>query len=352
MNKKQLVIIAGVLMITTLVYGVKGKAADEFSEAEWASAVESVDRSLFYAPYFTDGEYFNPWMQHEIGLGKVLKWRFLSDRQKYSEEEESFLPDVKDLTADHINTSDNFMSWIGHSSVVIKSSGTVLLVDPVFGDIPYTEKRKTRAALSYGGASRITGDIIVLFTHNHYDHLDKKSIRSLPKRAMYIVPAGLAETLRGFGCSNVREMDWWEETRIKGNKIVFLPSQHWSKRGPFDTNESLWGSFLVDTGTKKIFICGDGGYSLVYREISARYPGIDYAFMSAGAFHPRWFMHYAHQDDYEAIKGFTDLRAKKMIPFHWGAFRLGDEPAGYPAIHIKRKFPEALILPCGEIIRI
>ncbi|HQO39879.1 MAG TPA: MBL fold metallo-hydrolase [Spirochaetota bacterium] len=139
---------------------------------------------------------------------------------------------------------------------------------------------------------------------------------------------------------------------VSGAKIVFLPSQHWSRRGLFDKNRSLWGSFLVDTGKKRIFVCGDTGYSLLYREISAKYPGIDYAFMSVGAFHPRWFMHYAHQDAAESVQGFRDLGAKVMIPFHWGAFRLGDEPEGYPAIHVKLNFPGAKIADCGEVIKL
>ena len=108
----------------------------------------------------------------------------------------------------------------------------------------------------------------------------------------------------------------------------------------------------MDTGSKRIFVCGDTGYSLLYREIALKFPGIDYAFMSAGAFHPRWFMHYSHQNDAEAVRGFRELGAKTMIPFHWGAFRLGDEPAGYPAIHIKLKFPEALTVHCGGIINL
>lgn len=353
MKKKFLLIITGMLMITSLVYGVKESDDNGFSEESWLREVESIDRSLFHAPHYNDDGYFNPWMtMNDIGFGKVIRWRFFSDKQQYTDTEESFLPQVQTLTAEYINSHDNFMSWIGHGSVLIKSAGTVILVDPVLGEIPFVENRKVPAALNYDETSRITGDIVVLVTHNHYDHLDKKSIRSMPSNTQYVVPENLGRTMKKIGASDINELDWWNELEINGIKIILLPSQHWSRRGAFDTNESLWGSFLVDTGRKKIFICGDSGYSLLYKEIAAAYPGIDYAFMSAGAFHPRWFMHYAHQDDAEAIRGFRELGAKKMIPFHWGSFRLGDEPAGYPALHIKEKFPGAMFVSGGEIINL
>lgn len=353
MKLKYIIILAGVLMITSLVYGINDEDDNGFSEEKWRESVQAVDRSQFYAPHSSDGKFFNPWMAMEMkGFAEVMRWRFFSDKQEYSGLEESALPAVKPLTADFINSHDNFTSWIGHASVIIKTAGSVILVDPVLGNIPFVKSRRTECALSYEDASRITGSVTVLITHNHYDHLDSKSIGSMPAGTKFIVPSGFGKTMNKLGTDDVTEMDWWSEISVSGNKIIFLPSQHWSRRGMFDTNKSLWGSFLVDTGKKKIFICGDTGYSMLYREIAAKYPGIDYAFMSVGAFHPRWFMYYSHQDAGEAAVGFRELGAKVMIPFHWGAFRLGDEPAGYPAIHVKLKFPEARITDCGEVIRL
>lgn len=353
MKRKYIILIAGALMITSLVYGVSDEDDNGFSEEKWLESVQSVDTSKFSAPHLNDSRYFNPWMLMEMkGFAEVMKWRFFSDKQDYSALEESVLPAVKLLTAEYINSHDNFISWLGHASVLIKSAGSVILVDPVLGEIPFVSKRRTQCALSYKEASLITGDVTVLLTHNHYDHLDSRSIESMPAGTKFIVPSGLGKTMKKLGVPSVTEMDWWQEITVSGSKIVFLPSQHWSKRGMFDTNKSLWGSFLVDTGKKRIFVCGDTGYSLLYREIAAKYPRIDYAFMSVGAFHPRWFMHYSHQDADEAVQGFRDLGAKEMVAFHWGAFRLGDEPAGYPAIHVKLKFPEARIADCGEVIKL
>lgn len=350
--KKIYIIMAGIFMTTTLLYALQDNPSDDFDEAAWEKTVSSLNRSLFYAVHKSEEKYFNPWMQMpKKGFFSMLKWR-MGDKPQYTENELNHLPDVKPISAEYINNNDNFITWLGHASMLMKISGKVFMVDPVFGEIPFVKKRRVPSALSYEEASHIKGEVTVLLTHNHYDHLDTKSLESLPDGTNFIVPEGLSSTIRDMREAEVKEMDWWEELNTGGIKIVFLPSQHWSKRGLFDTNKSLWGSFLIDTGKKKIFICGDTGYSSVYKEIAEKYSDIDYAFMSTGASQPRWFMHYAHQNESEAIRGFKELGAKKMIPIHWGSFSLGDEPAGYPAIHTKDKLPGAIILDGGEIIKL
>jgi len=349
-----LIISAGLIMAITLVYG-KNKNENLFDEKKWEESISNVDSSLFYAPHFKNGEYYNPWIEMERkSFFTVLKWRFFTEKAFYEDEEERFLPEVKPLTAEYIDSHDNFLTWLGHASILIKTYGNVILIDPVFGEIPFVRKRRTQSALSYEEAAKIKGILTVLITHNHYDHLDKKSIKSLPHTARFIVPSGLSEEIYNMRGDEIKiqEIDWWNHTSLSDIKVTFLPSQHWSRRLFREVNSSLWGSYLVDTGKKKIFICGDTGYSGLFKEFAKRFKKIDYSFISTGAFHPRWFMYYAHQDDTEAVKSFHDLKADKMIPIHWGAFRLGDEPEGYPAIHIKKKLPEALIINPGEIIKL
>ncbi len=330
--KKILTILSGVIMTASLVYAVNGNSNNLFNEDSWKETILKTDKTLYYAPHFHDGEYFNPWSEMDRkGFFTVLKWRFFTNKPVYSSEEESFLPGVIPLTAEYINSHDNFLSWIGHASILIKTSGSIILVDPVLGEIPFVRKRMTQSALTYDEAAKIKGDITILITHNHYDHLDKKSIKSFPENTKFIVPHGLSDdisSMRG-GKISIHEIDWWNEIALNHLKITFLPSQHWSRRLFREVNNSLWGSYLINTGEKTIFICGDTGYTGLFKEFALKFNPIDYAFISAGAFHPRWFMHYAHQDDSEAVQAFFDLGAKKMIPIHWGSFRLGNEPEGY-----------------------
>ena len=350
--KNIIILLVVILMVTTFLYALQDKDIKDVDETEWEELTTSHDPVLFYAPHEKDGKFFNPWIKRpDHGFFTMLTWR-LSNKPEYTEEEKNFLPDVKNITAEYINKNDNFITWLGHASILMKVSGKVLLFDPVFGNITFAKKRLVPSTLSYDEAALIKGDITVLLTHSHYDHLDKKSLESLPKNKNFVVPKGLSSELGDIAKDSIVELDWWEEFHSDNIKIVFLPAQHWSRRKVFDTNKSLWGSYIIDTGKKKIFICGDTGYSNIYREIGLKYPGIEYAFMSTGASQPRWFMRHSHQNELEAIRGFKELKAKYMTPIHWGTFILGEEPAGYPAIHVKRNLPGAMIMDCGDIIKL
>ncbi len=209
MKRKYIIILAGVLMITSLVYAINDEDDNGFSEEKWKESVQAVDRLQFHAPHVDNGKYFNPWTAMDMkGFGEIMKWRFFADKQVYSGLEESALPAVKPLTAEFINSHDNFISWLGQASVIIKSKGSVILVDPVLGEIPFFKKRRTQSALAYDPASRIAGTLTVLLAHNHYDHLDTRSIKSMPAGAKYIVPAGLGKTMKKLGAIDVTEMDW------------------------------------------------------------------------------------------------------------------------------------------------
>jgi L-ascorbate metabolism protein UlaG (beta-lactamase superfamily) len=135
--------------------------------------------------------------------------------------------------------------------------------------------------------------------------------------------------------------------------------QHWSRRIGQEINTTLWASFLLITPTVRVYFGGDTGYFIGYQEFGRKYPGIDYALLPTTAYHPRWFMHYAHMDVDEALEAFRELGARVMIPQQWGTFHLGDEPVGYPAVELERKIAERRLDPAryrimnlGEILAI
>jgi N-acyl-phosphatidylethanolamine-hydrolysing phospholipase D len=211
------------------------------------------------------------------------------------------------------------------------------LTDPIFSDRALLPKRKTPPALTLEEFNGAVKQINILISHNHHDHLDKNSIRKLPVDARIITPLGLGKILQSWGRSAVQEMDWWESLDAgHGITLVCLPAQHWSRRFGQGTNESLWASFLLIGPSVKIYFGGDSGYFVGYREIGRKYPGIDYALLPTTAYHPRWFMHYAHLNAEETLDAFQDLGARWLIPTQWGTFRLGNEPIGYPIIDLRR----------------
>jgi L-ascorbate metabolism protein UlaG (beta-lactamase superfamily) len=142
-------------------------------------------------------------------------------------------------------------------------------------------------------------------------------------------------------------------------RIVCLPTQHWSRRISQGIDTTLWAGFILIAPNATIYYGGDSGYFIGFKEIGKLYPGIDYALMPVGAYHPRWFMHYAHMDIQEVLQAFDDLGAKHLIPTQWGTFQLGNEPIGYPIIDLERTVKrqgfdssKVIIMDLGEIIPI
>jgi L-ascorbate metabolism protein UlaG (beta-lactamase superfamily) len=180
-------------------------------------------------------------------------------------------------------------------------------------------------------------DFVVLLTHNHYDHLDKKSMEKFPKGTKVYAPKGLSNAINKMNGKVVHELDWWESADLgNGIRIHSVPAQHWSLRAFSGRNKTLWCSFVVETADGEIFAGGDSGYFKGFREIGRKFSNIRVAFLPIGASRPRWFMHYAHMDSSEMLLAATELGARSVLPIHWGAFNLGEEPAGYPGLEIRR----------------
>lgn len=312
-----------------------------FDESAWRDRVMSTRAEDFYAGNHDDGVFFNPWMPMEQkSFLTLLRWR-LSPAQDYTEEERRYLPEVlPDPTARIKAAQDaDFIFWVGHGSFFMRLGGQYWLTDPIFSDRALLPRRKTPPGISIEEIGAIVGNewLHVVISHNHYDHLDKRSIQALPKRSRFYVPLALRDFVVRLGHSHVTEMNWWESLELeRGTRLVCLPMQHWSRRIGQPFNTTLWASFLILAPNVSVFFDGDGGYSIGYREIGRKFPGIDYALIPTTAYHPRWFMHYAHMNIPETLDAFDDLGASIFIPTQWGAFQLGDEPAGYPRLDLER----------------
>ena len=333
-----------------------------FDEAQWREDVENESRENLYAAHFKDGKYFNPWMPRENrGFWTFLKWRF-SKKADYTDEERAFKPKILPNLKDRIKAmpeDEDFIAWIGHSTFLLRIQGEYWLTDPIFSERALLPKRVTPPAINWEALKEITGTVNVLISHNHYDHLDVKSIRSLPEKSHIFVPLGLKQVVESISGGDVRELDWWDTIYFKGGvKLVCLPTQHWSRRLGQDTNSTLWASYILVTPGISIYYGGDSGYFIGYQEIGRRFPNISYALLPITAYHPRWFMHYAHMNIKEAMDAFRDLGARHFIPTQWGTFHLGDNPPGYPALDLMKSIQKMnpdpsrfIIMDIGQIIR-
>lgn len=333
-----------------------------FDEAKWRNDSSHGDPAMLYAPHFKDGTFFNPWMpMNRSGFERLLKWK-LSSRSEYTDEEKAFrvqtIPNLK-KRIEQLPEGD-FIAWIGHSTFLIRINGEYWLTDPIFSDRALIPKRQVAPALSLAEVKALKGRMNIVISHNHYDHLDRTSLRELPEDARVFVPLGLKGFVKRLNKRTVREMDWWESLELgNGIKIVCLPAQHWSRRIFQGTNRTLWASFLLITPSVSIYYGADSGYFIGFKEIGKIYAGIDYALLPIGAYHPRWFMHYAHMDIKEVLQAYRDLGAQYFIPTQWGTFQLGDEPPGYPVLDLQRTMKasgfdaaRAIIMYPGQVVNL
>lgn len=350
--KKPLIVLLFLLALVGLAHSC-ALSPPSFDEKAWRTRLESADPALLYASPAREGRYFNPWMpEDKKSFFTLLRWK-LTRPKAYTDEETSFLPPVVENVRSRILSlpRSDFILWVGHGAFLIRLNGDYWLVDPIFSKRALLPKRRTPPGISLEEIRELTTDLKVIVTHNHYDHLDKKSLTGLPEDTIVVVPLGLKSTVQKMNKKTVVEMDWWEEAHFgNGIRLVCLPAQHWSRRLGQGFNETLWASFMLITPAVTIYLGGDSGYFVGYREIGKRFPGIDYALLPTTAYHPRWFMHYNHMNIDETIEAFHDLNARFMIPQQWGTFHLGDEPPGYPALELKREILERRLDPARFII--
>ena len=256
--------------------------------------------------------------------------------------------------------SNNFMIWIGHSTFLIKKNNLVILTDPVFSEraSPFKRlgpKRLIPPAILLNELPKID---VVTISHNHYDHLDIRSLKKLSKlnpNLIFLIPKGDIDIFNKKNIDNVKEFVWWEEISIDDFIFTFTPVQHWSARGLFDRNESLWGGWFIKSNDYSLYHAGDTGYSNDFIETQKRLGSPKYAFLPIGAYDPEWFMAASHVNPEDSIRIMKDLGAEFSFGMHWGTFTLTAEDTLEPPQRLKEalnndKLDNFITLKPGEVV--
>jgi L-ascorbate metabolism protein UlaG (beta-lactamase superfamily) len=230
------------------------------------------------------------------------------------------------------------VTWIGHSTFLIRAGGKAILTDPIFDTLFYILrfKRLTPPGLALTSLPPIDA---VLISHNHPDHMDESAIWALKEShdPLFLVPQGDKAWFDRRGFERVRECTWWETYELSPTvRCTFLPAIHWSRRGLFDHNRSLWGGWMIEersSSPRSLYFAGDTAYGTHFKAIAEAYSHIDVALMPIGPAEPYELMRCSHMNPEEAGQAFLDLGAHCMVPMHWGAYNLGVE---HPLEPIKR----------------
>lgn len=227
------------------------------------------------------------------------------------------------------------VTWLGHSSFLVQKEDINILTDPILSNraSPFSfagPKRLPAKPISYDDLPKI--DLVVI-SHNHYDHLDIETIRTLGDTPLYLVPLKLKQWFidAGIAADRVREFDWWDKAQFGRVKVTATPSQHWSARGLFDRGKTLWAAWHFAIDDFSMWFAGDTGYNPIqFKEIGQKMGPVDLAMIPIGGYAPRWFMKRHHINPDEAIKIHNEIKSSLSLGMHWGTFQLTAEPIDQP----------------------
>ncbi|HFJ9287006.1 TPA: MBL fold metallo-hydrolase, partial [Bacillus toyonensis] len=241
----------------------------------------------------------------------------------------SKLRPIKDLPIVLSNKDDESLesvTWFGHSASLLKVEGKKLLLDPMLGDasspFPIFNSKRYSGVFSLEREDLQEIDAIII-SHNHYDHLNYKSIMELKDRTKHFyVPMGVAQYLIKWGVSpsKISEHKWWDEITFDTIKLVCAPARHFSGRSMTDRDRSLWCSWLILGQETKVFFNGDSGYAPHFKEIGDKYGPFDLTLMECGQYDTRWSA--IHMLPEETVQAHIDVKGELLLPIHWGAFTL------------------------------
>ncbi len=307
------------------------------SQKEWAEL-----------SYYSDNTFKNLEPMPKRGPFDVLKWLFSGEKQNW--------PDWVEVQTDHPpvfydkkkvgHSVDAIrLSFINHSSFLIQIAGQNILTDPVYS--------KRTSPVSWAGPKRVHAPGIpfeelppihlVVISHDHYDHLDFETLSRLKfaENAIILTGLGVGRRLSDLNLkAKILELKWWQSVDLKLGQATFVPAKHFSGRGLFDRNSTLWGGFVLEIAKRKIYFAGDTGYDQSFSTFPKKFPHLDLALIPIGAYLPRWFMSPVHVDPSEAIKIHQDVKADYSIGMHFGTFQLTDEAREDPNKRLKKLLTE------------
>lgn len=291
-----------------------------------------LNSELLTDPKHFDGKrFYNPDAAQVRGLIDAFRWKLTSR----PEQSPGFIADVKpSIPPRHVEDSGLRTTLVNHSTVLLQQRGFNILTDPIWSErtSPFSwigPRRRRKPGVSWEDLPPIE---VVLLSHNHYDHLDLATLHRLADRgdATFIVPKGVGRLLRSEKIGPVHELDWGESLRLPACTLHCVPALHFSGRGLFDRNRTLWCGYVIECQERFIYFAGDTAFGSHFAQIREKFGSPHLALLPIGAYEPRWFMSSVHMSPDEAVRAHQILAATTSIAIHHGTFQLADEGIDTP----------------------
>jgi L-ascorbate metabolism protein UlaG (beta-lactamase superfamily) len=244
------------------------------------------------------------------------------------------------------------VTWLGHSTLLVELDGARILTDPVWGEraSPSTLVGPGRFHPPPAPLADLPPLDAVVLSHDHYDHLDMPTIRTLARttEVPFFVPLGLGAHLEAWGvpAHRITELDWWQEAAVpgtaggkaKGVTVTATPAQHFSGRGLTNRFSTLWASWVLRSGQHRVFFSGDTGLTPELEQVGQRLGPFDLVMLEVGAFHRTWSA--VHLGPEGALEAHRLLGGGPLLPIHWSTFDLGMHAWEEPAETLARLAPQ------------
>ncbi|HKO69604.1 MAG TPA: MBL fold metallo-hydrolase [Bradyrhizobium sp.] len=300
--------------------------------------------------HFDGRQFFDPDGAPPKSLRQVLRWQFSRDRRRQAWPKWAPSPHA-DTPPARVEGGRVRLSFVGHASWLIQTSGLNMLIDPIWSEraspIRWAgPKRRNDPGIAFDALPPIDA---VLVSHGHYDHLDVATLSRLAARfsPRVITPLGNDISMRKADRAiRAETFDWHERIELSSSvALTLVPTRHWTARGLFDRNRALWASFVLETPAGKIYIVCDSGYGdgKHFRRVAQTHGPLRLAILPIGAYEPRWFMRDQHMNPADAVMALGDCGAEQALAHHHGTFQLTDEAIDAPVSALHAALDEAKI---------
>ena len=287
--------------------------------------------------HFDGRRFFNPGVvARKRRRGDLLRWLAARESTPWPRTTTFSPPPAPPAHSDTLR-----ITWINHATVLVQAGGHNLIADPVYADAVsplgrYGPRRSHPPGVAFDALPRVD---TVLISHAHYDHLDHPTVKRLIARddPAFVAGLGLARWLERAGARRIQTLDWWQQYAIGHDlTVIATPARHWSRRGAFDRNRSLWLGYWIETPAGSAYFAGDTGMGDHFETIRARLGAPRVALLPIGAYEPRWFMAAQHMNPADAVEAHRVLGAESSIGIHFATFKLTNEGQFAPVADLAR----------------